>query len=40
MKHTLATRTGDTQVTMGSRPVHTFTLDKEMDYVEPQKRVY
>ncbi len=40
MKHTLATRTGDTTVKMGSRPVHTYTLDSEMDYVEPQKRTY
>ncbi len=40
MKHTLATRSGDTTVKIGYRPVHTYTLDKEMDYVEPQKRTY
>ncbi len=40
MKHTLAWRTGETDVTIGSRPVHLYTLDDEMEVVAPQKRVY
>ena len=40
MKHSLAWRTGDTSVQLDTRPVHTYTLDDEMHYVEPQKRVY
>jgi succinate dehydrogenase / fumarate reductase flavoprotein subunit len=40
MKHSLAWRTSDTEVQLDTRPVHTFTLDDEMHYVEPQKRVY
>jgi succinate dehydrogenase / fumarate reductase, flavoprotein subunit len=40
MKHSLAWRTSDTEVKLDTRPVHTYTLDDEMHYVEPQKRVY
>jgi succinate dehydrogenase / fumarate reductase flavoprotein subunit len=40
MKHTLATRTGETEVKIGYRPVHLYTLDGEMEVVAPVKRVY
>jgi succinate dehydrogenase / fumarate reductase flavoprotein subunit len=40
MKHTIAWRTGETEVKIGYRPVHTYTLDDEMKYVEPKKRTY
>jgi succinate dehydrogenase / fumarate reductase, flavoprotein subunit len=41
MKHTLAwfdDRTG--KVTLDDRPVHTYTLTNEVQYIEPKKRVY
>ena len=40
MKHTLATRSGETAVEIGYRPVHLFTLDDDVEVVPPQKRVY
>jgi succinate dehydrogenase / fumarate reductase flavoprotein subunit len=40
MKHTIAWRTGETDVKIGYRPVHTWTLDNEMEYVAPKKRTY
>jgi succinate dehydrogenase / fumarate reductase flavoprotein subunit len=40
MKHTLAWRTGETDVKIGYRPVHMYTLDDEMEVVPPKKRVY
>ncbi|WP_029923315.1 succinate dehydrogenase flavoprotein subunit [Nevskia soli] len=40
MKHSIAWRTGETDVKLGYRPVHTWTLDDEMKYVEPKKRTY
>jgi succinate dehydrogenase / fumarate reductase flavoprotein subunit len=40
MKHTLTWRTGETEVKIGYRPVHLYTLDGEMEVVAPQKRVY
>lgn len=40
MKHTLAWRSGVNEVTLDNRPVHDYTLTDEMDYVQPQKRVY
>ena len=40
MKHTIAWRTSETEVKIGYRPVHTWTLDEEMHYVEPKKRTY
>ncbi|MDR3418171.1 MAG: succinate dehydrogenase flavoprotein subunit [Nevskia sp.] len=40
MKHTIAWRNGETEVNIGYRPVHTWTLDDEMKYVEPKKRTY
>ncbi|MFX8289493.1 hypothetical protein ABTL40_19080, partial [Acinetobacter baumannii] len=40
MKHTMAWRTGETEVKIGYRPVHLYTLDGEMEVVAPQKRVY
>jgi len=41
MKHTLAwfnDKTG--KVTLDDRPVHTYTLTNEVQYIEPKKRVY
>ncbi|HZR35069.1 MAG TPA: succinate dehydrogenase flavoprotein subunit [Nevskia sp.] len=40
MKHTIAWRTGETEVKIGYRPVHSYTLDDEMKYIEPKKRTY
>jgi succinate dehydrogenase / fumarate reductase, flavoprotein subunit len=40
MKHTIAWRTGETEVKIGYRPVHSWTLDGEMKYIEPKKRTY
>lgn len=40
MKHSLAWRVSDTEVKLDTRPVHSYTLDDEMNYIEPQKRVY
>jgi succinate dehydrogenase / fumarate reductase flavoprotein subunit len=40
MKHSLAWVDGGGQVTLGYRPVHTFTLTNEAEYIEPQARVY
>ncbi|HLO77131.1 MAG TPA: succinate dehydrogenase flavoprotein subunit [Magnetospirillum sp.] len=38
-KHTLAT-VKDGKVTLDYRPVHTYTLTDEVEYIKPQKRVY
>ena len=40
MKHTLAMIDGDGRVTLTYRPVHTWTLTDEVDYIEPKARVY
>ncbi|TGY89105.1 succinate dehydrogenase flavoprotein subunit [Marinicauda algicola] len=41
MKHTLAWFVpGDGSVKLDDRPVHTYTLSNEIDYIEPKKRVY
>jgi succinate dehydrogenase / fumarate reductase flavoprotein subunit len=40
MKHTLAWITGDGRVTLTYRPVHTWTLTDEVDYIVPKARVY
>jgi len=40
MKHTLAWVDDKYKVTLGSRPVHTFTLTDEVKYIPPKKRVY
>ncbi len=40
MKHTLAWIGDDGKVTLTYRPVHTWTLTDEVDYIEPQARVY
>ena len=40
MKHSLAWVDGHGQVTLGYRPVHTYTLTNEAEYIEPQARVY
>ncbi len=40
MKHTLAWLGNDGKVTLNYRPVHTWTLTDEVDYIEPQARVY
>ena len=39
MKHTLAWQ-GGSEVKIDYRPVHTFTLDDEVEYIEPKKRTY
>jgi len=40
MKHTLAWITDDGKVTLTYRPVHTWTLTDEVDYIVPKARVY
>ena len=40
MKHTLATINHKGKVTLTYRPVHTWTLTKEVEYIEPKARVY
>jgi succinate dehydrogenase / fumarate reductase flavoprotein subunit len=40
MKHTLATLDAKGGVTIDYRPVHTYTLTNEVDYIPPKKRVY
>ncbi|MDN5874947.1 MAG: succinate dehydrogenase flavoprotein subunit, partial [Sinobacteraceae bacterium] len=40
MKHTVAWRDGETGVKIDYRPVHTYTLDDEAKYIEPQVREY
>ena len=40
MKHSLAWVDARGQVTLGYRPVHTYTLTNEAEYIEPQTRVY
>ncbi|MCH8237306.1 MAG: FAD-binding protein, partial [Proteobacteria bacterium] len=40
MKHTLATIDDSGRVTLSYRPVHTWTLTDEVDYIEPKERVY
>ena len=41
MKHTLAfCDTADKTVTLEDRPVHSYTLSNQIDYIEPKKRVY
>ncbi len=40
MKHTLARIDGKGNVTLAYRPVHTYTLTNEVDYIEPKVRVY
>ena len=41
MKHTLAwADDGSKQVTLDFRPVHTYTMTNEMNYIEPKARVY
>ena len=40
MKHSLAWIDERGQVTLGYRPVHTYTLTNEAKYIEPQARVY
>lgn len=40
MKHSLAWRDGETGVRIDYRPVHTYTLDDEAKYIEPQVREY
>jgi succinate dehydrogenase / fumarate reductase flavoprotein subunit len=40
MKHSLAWMDASGRVTLSYRPVHTFTLTNEAEYIEPQKRVY
>jgi succinate dehydrogenase / fumarate reductase flavoprotein subunit len=40
MKHTLAWMGTDGEVSIDYRPVHTYTLTDEVDYIPPKKRVY
>ena len=40
MKHSLAWRTGDTSVQLDTRPVHTYTLSDEIEYIKPKARTY
>ncbi|MCI0356240.1 MAG: FAD-binding protein, partial [Acidobacteria bacterium] len=40
MKHTLAWLDGAAGARIDYRPVHDYTLTKEVEYVQPQKRVY
>ena len=40
MKHTLARVDQDGDVHLDFRPVHTFTLTKDIQYIEPKGRVY
>ncbi len=40
MKHTLSWLDGAGTVTLTYRPVHTYTLSEDVDYIEPEERVY
>ncbi len=41
MKHSLAWTDGaKKKVTLGNRPVHTYTMSKDIDYIKPKARVY
>jgi succinate dehydrogenase / fumarate reductase flavoprotein subunit len=40
MKHTLAWLDDGGNVSIGYRPVHTYTLSDEVSYIEPKARVY
>ena len=40
MKHTLAFMDAKGSVTLDERPVHTYTLSNDIQYIEPRKRVY
>ena len=40
MKHTLAWMDEDGTVSIDYRPVHTYTLTDEVEYIKPKKRVY
>jgi succinate dehydrogenase / fumarate reductase flavoprotein subunit len=40
MKHSLAWIDASGKVTLGYRPVHTYTLTDEIDYIAPKARVY
>jgi succinate dehydrogenase / fumarate reductase, flavoprotein subunit len=41
LKHSLAWADCDKRkVTVGSRPVHSYTLSNEIDYIKPKARVY
>ncbi|WP_414902047.1 succinate dehydrogenase flavoprotein subunit [Sphingomonas flavalba] len=40
MKHTVVSLTPDHKVSIDYRPVHSYTLTDEVDYIVPKKRVY
>jgi len=40
MKHTLCSVDPKNKATLDYRPVHTYTLTDEVDYIKPQKRIY
>ena len=40
MKHTLAWVSDDWKVMLDYRPVHTYTLTRDVEYIQPKARVY
>ena len=40
MKHTLTNLDSEWNVTFDFRPVHTYTLTEEVEYIKPKARVY
>jgi succinate dehydrogenase / fumarate reductase flavoprotein subunit len=40
MKHTLSSIDDKGKVSLDYRPVHTYTMTDEIDYIEPKARVY
>ena len=40
MKHTLSWKTPGEAVKIDYRPVHNYTMSKDIDYIEPKTRVY
>ena len=40
MRHTLASVDGEGRVSLSYRPVHTYTLTGDIEYIKPKTRVY
>jgi succinate dehydrogenase / fumarate reductase flavoprotein subunit len=40
MKHTLAWKVPGETVRIDYRPVHNYTMSRDIDYIEPKARVY
>ena len=40
MKHTLAWCEEGGKVTIDYRPVHTYTMSEDIEYIKPKERVY